>query len=112
MSFGSVVKNRENIYNCSYLDEISLSGLFLRSKISNFQKSLSKIETGRNFLTSETLEKLTLALNVEITELFDFNHTDKKENLLDEIYKYIDNIKNNEKDLITLYKIVQALGKK
>ena len=84
----------------------------LAEKLDISQKSLSKIETGRNFLTSETLEKLTLALNVEITELFDFNHTDKKENLLDEIYKYIDNIKNNEKDLITLYKIVQALGKK
>ncbi len=91
---------------------LNISQEELAEKLDISQKSLSKIETGRNFLTSETLEKLTLALNVEITELFDFNHTDKKENLLDEIYKYIDNIKNNEKDLITLYKIVQALGKK
>ncbi len=91
---------------------LNISQEELAEKLDISQKSLSKIETGRNFLTSETLEKLTLALNVEITELFDFNHTDKKENLLDEIYKYIDNIKNNEKDIITLYKIVQALGKK
>lgn len=91
---------------------LNISQEELAEKLDISQKSLSKIETGRNFLTSDTLEKLTLALNVEITELFDFNHTDKKENLLDEIYKYIDNIKNNEKDLITLYKIVQALGKK
>ncbi len=91
---------------------LNISQEELAEKLDISQKSLSKIETGRNFLTSETLEKLTLALNVEITELFDFNHTDKKENLLDEIYKYIDNIKNDERDLITLYKIVQALGKK
>lgn len=91
---------------------LNISQEELAEKLDISQKSLSKIETGRNFLTSETLEKLTLALNVDITELFDFNHTDKKENLLDEIYKYIDNIKNNEKDIITLYKIVQALGKK
>ena len=91
---------------------LNISQEELAEKLDISQKSLSKIETGRNFLTSETLEKLTLALNVEITELFDCNHTDKKENLLDEIYKYIDNIKNNEKDIITLYKIVQALGKK
>lgn len=91
---------------------LNISQEELAEKLDISQKSLSKIETRRNFLTSETLEKLTLALNVEITELFDFNHTDKKENLLDEIYKYIDNIKNNEKDIITLYKIVQALGKK
>ena len=91
---------------------LNISQEELAEKLDISQKSLSKIETGRNFLTSETLEKLTLALNVEITEHIDFNHTDKKENLLDEIYKYIDNIKNNEKDLITLYKIVQALGKK
>lgn len=91
---------------------LNISQEELAEKLDISQKSLSKIETGRNFLTSETLEKLILALNVEITELFDFNHTDKKENLLDEIYKYIDNIKNDERDLITLYKIVQALGKK
>ena len=91
---------------------LNISQEELAEKLDISQKSLSKIETGRNFLTSETLEKLTIALDVEITELFDFNHTDKKINLLDEIYRYIDNIKNNEKDLITLYKIVQALGKK
>ena len=91
---------------------LNISQEELAEKLDISQKSLSKIETGRNFLTSNTLERLTIALNVEITELFDFDHTDKKENLLDEIYKYIDNIKNNEKDLITLYKIVQALGKK
>lgn len=91
---------------------LNISQEELAEKLDISQKSLSKIETGRNFLTSDTLERLTIALNVEITELFDFDHTDKKENLLDEIYKYIDNIKNNEKDLITLYKIVQALGKK
>ena len=91
---------------------LNISQEELAEKLDISQKSLSKIETGRNFLTSDTLERLTIALNVEITELFDFDHTDKKENLLDEIYKYIDNIKNNEKDIITLYKIVQALGKK
>lgn len=91
---------------------LNISQEELAEKLDISQKSLSKIETGRNFLTSETLEKLLTALDVRITELFDFDHTDKKENLLEEIYGYLDIIKNNEKDLITLYKIVQALGKK
>ena len=37
----------------------------LSEKLGISQKSLSKIETGRNFLTSETLEKLLLIFDLK-----------------------------------------------
>jgi len=91
---------------------LNISQEELAEKLGISQKSLSKIETGRNFLTSETLEKLLAALDVKITELFDYEHTDEKASLIEQIYNYIDSIKNDEKSLIILYKIVQAMGKK
>ncbi len=97
---------------CELRKKFNISQEELAEKLDISQKSLSKIETGRNFLTSETLEKLLSALDIKITELFDFDHNDTKENLLEEIYNYIDIIKNSDRELVILYKIVQALGKR
>ena len=102
MSFGSVVKNRENIYNCSYLDEISLSGLFLRSKISNFQKSLS-----RNYSTLKKIFSYSviqpMVTNVEYNKLKSFGFfplettTDKK--MLEELKKLVEWSNSDEKNM-------------
>lgn len=84
----------------------------LSEKLDISQKSLSKIETGRNFLTSETLEKLLSVFNMKSHELFDFEHLGKKTDLLEDIKNYINNIKNDSNSLIVLHKITQALAKK
>ena len=72
------------------------------------QRNLSKIECGVNFVSSETLEKLSSALNVPIKDLFDFDHlnedTLKKEEL-------ISSIQNNIIDIDLLYKIYLAIKK-
>ena len=61
-----------------------------------------------NFVSSETLEKLSSALNVPIKDLFDFDHlnedTLKKEEL-------ISSIQNNIIDIDLLYKIYLAIKK-
>ena len=62
--------NRE--YKCSYLDEISLSGLFLRSKVSPFQKSLAN-----NYITIRKIFSYTVVqpkvTNVEYNKLKEIN---------------------------------------
>lgn len=70
------------------------------------QNALSYIEMGENFFTSETLEKLATALNVQPNEIFSFNHLDKKENLLDEIVQMLE--KNPDK-IQEIYKITKAI---
>ena len=51
------------------------------------QNALSYIETGENFFSAETLEKLISALDIEPSELFEIKHLQKYEQLLDEIFR-------------------------
>lgn len=91
---------------------LNISQEELAEKLDISQKSLSKIETGRNFLTSDTLEKLLCAFNMTGAELFDYDHLGEQTDLLDGIQKYIETIKEDKNSLRTLYKITQALAKK
>jgi len=93
-------------------NRLNISQETLSEKLDINQKSLSKIETGQNFLKAETLEKLLPALGVTCSELFDFDHLAPSENLLNDIQKYIDTIKNDQESLKILHKITQALAKK
>ena len=90
----------------------NLSQEELAEKLEISQRSLSKIETGRNFLTAETLEKLLTAFNMTPSELFEFEHLSPQEVLVDEIYQYIDSIKDDNSALTILYKITKSLTKK
>lgn len=67
--------------------------------------NLSNIETGKRFLSAETLEKIIKALNVKASELFDFDHINTKEILI----KYINDILNESdlKDLEYYYRLIK-----
>ncbi len=92
--------------------QMNISQEELAEKIEISQRSLSKIETGQNFVKSDTLEKISKIFNLPYSELFNFDHLDSSENLLDEIYKHIDSIKNNDFLVVILYKITKALAQK
>lgn len=70
------------------------------------QNMLSGIETGNNFCSSETLEKIIIALEVEPYELFDFGHHKGDDELLTEINRILS--KNPEK-IKEIYKIIRAV---
>lgn len=70
------------------------------------QNTLSCIETGNNFCTAETLEKIINALEVEPAELFNFGHQKDNETLLIEINSML----NKTPDKIPeVYKIIKAI---
>lgn len=92
--------------------QLNISQETLAEKLDISQKALSKIETGQNFLTAETLEKLLIAFNLKSSELFDFEHLGSQTDLLNDINNYINTIKNDDNSLIILHKITQALAKK
>lgn len=69
-------------------------------------KNLSKIEVGSCFVTTETLEKLLVALNVTTEELFANDHIKEPKELLSEIYEQLDSIQNNQQKLETIYKMI------
>lgn len=70
------------------------------------QNTLSYIETGNNFCSAETLEKIIKALDIEPQELFNFNHFKNKEEQLKEINILLN--KNPEK-IPEFYKILKAI---
>jgi len=72
-------------------------------------RNLSKIEVGDCFVKAETLERLLIALDVSVEELFANNHIKSNSELLESINFYINSIKDNHKMLEKIYKILRDL---
>ena len=70
--------------------------------------SICNIETGRNYPSFNNLEKIAEALGVSFTEIFDFEHKDTQENLLQEINKML---KQNPDRIPDVYKMLKGLFK-
>lgn len=70
------------------------------------QNALSYIETGENFFSSDTLEKLINALDIEPQELMTFAHLQSSDNLLNEIVEMLHKNPDKIKDI---YKITKAI---
>lgn len=70
------------------------------------QNTLSCIETGNNFCTAETLEKIINALEIDPAELFDFGHQKDNETLLQEINSML---KKTPDKIPEVYKVVKAI---
>ncbi len=68
-------------------------------------KQIGNIETGTYFTTMPTLERIAGALDVEIEELFKFNHNKEKEILLTEINNLLANAP--EEKIRILYRITK-----
>lgn len=79
----------------------------LAEKIGIAPRTLSGIESGKNFVTSETLERILDVLNVSSSELFAFNHIKPKDELKQEIISDIQNL-DDRNTIETVHKIVKA----
>lgn len=66
--------------------------------------NVSKMENGLHFPQLENLKKLSLIFNIELKDLFDFEHFNSREELLIKIDKFIK--KADNKDIELLYKFI------
>lgn len=71
--------------------------------------SLSKIETGRNYPTSENITKLACVLQVEVYELFINDAIKTNEELVKEILSDIEKISNNNQKLQILKASISSI---
>lgn len=78
----------------------------LAEKVGFSQRTLSKIECGKTFITAENLAKLLTALDAEIEELFNFGYLQEKEILKEEL---INAIRDEKVDIEILYRIYKSL---
>ena len=70
--------------------------------------TISNIENGKNYPSLINLENLLNVLDSSFLEAFDFEHKNKKEDLLSQINE---KLKNNPDKLEDFYKIIMALTK-
>ena len=73
-------------------------------------RNLNRIESGENFVTAETLDKILTTLNVSADILFSYEHLKDEKEILAEIYGYIDKIKFKSTQLEKAYRILRLLA--
>lgn len=75
------------------------------------QRAMSGIESGENFVSAETIDKLVLALNTSMEELFSTEHLKMGDELRKEIDKKLDYIQEDSSKLIIVYNVLKGLMK-
>lgn len=73
-------------------------------------RNLNRIESGENFVTSETLDKILSTLNVPADILFSYEHLKDEKEMLAEIYNFIDKIKFQKEQLKKAYRILRIIA--
>lgn len=87
----------------------SITQAHLAEQIGIDTTSLSKIETGRNYPSSDNLEKIAAVLKTTPCELYNFNGDETTQELIDEITKDINFIKNDKLKLKIIKKTVKSI---
>ncbi len=86
-----------------------LSQMEFAEKIDISLNGLGIIETGKGFLTADTLEKILRVLNIEPDELFSVGSFDDEHELYEKIIRLVDNAKNDREKLSKIYSIIKIL---
>ena len=69
---------------------LSLTQESVAENIAMDTPNLSNIENGKRFMSPENIEKIAKALNVEVKDLFDYEHYQSKNILLARIQDFLD----------------------
>ena len=73
-------------------------------------RNLCRIESGENFVTSETLDKILNTLNVPADILFSYEHLKNEKEIIADIYTYIDKIKANPRQLEKVHRVLRLVA--
>ena len=79
----------------------------LSEKLGVFQKQIGNIETGTTFTTMANLAKLAEVFDVDIKDLFEFDHQKPREEMVEEINDLMA-VSSDEK-LKTIYRILKDI---
>ncbi|MBR5303367.1 MAG: helix-turn-helix transcriptional regulator [Candidatus Gastranaerophilales bacterium] len=75
------------------------------------QRTLSGIECGNNFLTSQTMDKILEVLKISPDELFYVEYLKNSKEMMKELIQDIKSLENNEEKLKIAYKVLKAIIK-
>lgn len=78
-------------------------------KINISAYTLIGIETGKNFMTAQTMEKIIQSFGITVEELFNAEHLKPTNELLEEIHNIVDSVKDDKDKVEEIYKILKAI---
>ena len=81
----------------------------LAEKLNISQRTLSGIECGTNFLSSNTLEKILEVVDISLEEMFYFNYLKSNKEIVNELINDIKAYADDTQKLQTIYKVVKAI---
>ena len=81
----------------------------LSEKLGVFQKQIGNIETGTTFTTMANIVKLARIFNVDVKDLFEFNHHKSREDIINEISEII--INTPVEKLKTIYRVIKDIAR-
>ncbi len=73
-------------------------------------RNLNRIESGENFVSSDTLDKILSILNVSAEVLFSFEHLKDEQEMIKEMHSFIDTIKINPDKFEKAYRILRIIA--
>ena len=79
-------------------------------KIGIATRTLAGIEIGESFVSAQTIERISKYSGILVEDFFISSHLRPVEDLVCDIYKYIDSAKDNREKIETIYKVVTALS--
>ena len=70
-------------------------------------KYVGEIERGQANLTIEIIEKISIALDIELTDLFDFQHEQKPQILKKQINSFLKNA--TDQDIQMIFRVIKTI---
>ena len=97
--FGKRIQELRNKKNLKQSELAELVGIATKTQ--------SCIETGRNFPSSDLIEKYAKAFNLDIADILTINHINSEQDLYKDINTLIS--KANEKEIVIIHKFLKIL---
>lgn len=79
-------------------------------KINIATRTLAGLEIGESFASVQTIENILKYCNITFEDFIISSHLRPTSELLEDIYKYLDDIKDNREKVESIYKIVMSLS--
>ena len=79
-------------------------------KLNIATRTLAGIEIGESFVSAQTIENILNYTNISFEDFFISSHLRPTEDLLNDIYIYLEKIKNDREKVENIYKVIKALS--
>ncbi len=79
-------------------------------KINIATRTLAGIEIGESFISAQTIENILAYTGMTFEDFFISSHLRPTEDLLNDIYNYLNKIKDDRDKIENIYKVIKALS--